>query len=93
MYVWVNGGKPVSMVCHTGPTPHGIRVSFVYTPPEQRRKGYASACTAALSRRLLDAGYQFCFLFTDLGNPTSNHIYQDIGYRPVCDVDEYRFEG
>ena len=49
------------------------------------------ATVAALSQLLLDSGRKFCFLFTDLSNPTSNHIYQAIGYRPVCDVDEYRF--
>jgi len=46
---------------------------------------------AALSEMLLDRGYQFCFLYTDLANPTSNRIYQRIGYEPVCDVIEYRF--
>jgi predicted GNAT family acetyltransferase len=40
---------------------------------------------------MLAEGRRFCFLFTDLGNPTSNHIYQEIGYRPVADVDVYRF--
>jgi predicted GNAT family acetyltransferase len=47
---------------------------------------------AALSQAQLTAGRTFCFLFTDLANPTSNKIYQDIGYLPVCDVDEYRFD-
>jgi uncharacterized protein len=69
----------------------GVSVSAVYTPPEQRRKGYATACVAALSRRLLASGYDYCALFTDLANPTSNDIYYQIGYRPVADFDEYRF--
>ena len=89
MTLWEVEGKPVSMAGYAGPTPHGIRVGAVYTPPEERRKGYASACTASVSQYLLDQGFQFCFLFTDLMNPTSNHIYQEIGYRPVCDVDRY----
>ena len=63
----------------------------MYTPPEQRGHGYASAATAALSQLLLERGRRFCFLFTDLANPTSNHIYQTIGYQPVCDVDIYHF--
>jgi hypothetical protein len=46
---------------------------------------------AALSQSLLDSGYEFCVLFADLANPTSNHIYQDIGYTPVCDFATYRF--
>ncbi|MDQ4077975.1 MAG: GNAT family N-acetyltransferase [Chloroflexota bacterium] len=89
-YIWEDG-EPVSMAVAHGPTPNGIRVSFVYTPPEQRRKGYATACVATLSQRLLDQGRRYCFLFTDLANPTSNHIYQEIGYRPVCDVDALEF--
>jgi hypothetical protein len=89
--LWEVDGSPVSMAGYTGPTPHGIRVSYVYTPAEHRRKGYASACVAALSQQLLDRGFDFCFLFTDLHNPTSNHIYQQIGYQPVVDVDSYRF--
>jgi predicted GNAT family acetyltransferase len=89
--IWEVSGRPVSMAGYSGPTPNGIRVGAVYTPPDQRRKGYASACTARLSQHLLDQGFKFCFLFTDLLNPTSNHIYQQIGYRPVCDVDRHLF--
>lgn len=89
--IWDVDGSPVSMAGYTGPTPHGIRVSYVYTPAALRRKGYASACVAALSQQLLDRGFDFCFLFTDLHNQTSNHIYQQIGYQPVVDVDSYRF--
>jgi uncharacterized protein len=91
--IWCDGGKPVSYVGYGGPTPNGIRIGPVYTPPALRGMGYASACTAALSQHLLDGGRKFCFLFTDLSNPTSNHIYQNIGYGPVSDVDAYRFGG
>lgn len=92
LFVWVDGnGEPVTMVGYQGRTPHGMRIGPVYTPPAHRRKGYASACTAAVSQHLLDSGRQFCFLFTDLANPTSNHIYQEIGYRPVIDVEMYAF--
>ncbi len=83
--------RPVSMALWTGRTPNGIRVSGVYTPPERRGRGYASACVAHLSQRMLDEGRSFCFLFTDLDNPTSNNIYQQIGYRPVCDMPLYQF--
>ena len=64
----------------------------MYTPPEHRRRGYGSAVTAAASQRNLDAGRRFCFLYTDLANPTSNKIYMDLGYEPVCDSVEYAFE-
>lgn len=90
LYVWEVDDEPRSMAGHGGPTPHGMRVGPVYTPPEERRRGYAGALVAALSQRLLDAGREFCFLFTDRSNPTSNHVYQAIGYEPVCDVTQWR---
>jgi predicted GNAT family acetyltransferase len=91
LFVWDHAG-PVSMASAAGPTPNGIRVNGVYTPPEHRGRGYATACVAALSARLLAEGRRFCFLFTDAANPTSNAIYQRIGYAPVAEVQEYRFE-
>ena len=91
VFIWEVDGQPVSMAGQEGPTPHGIHINSVCTPPEYRRRGYASACVAALSQHLLDRGYRFCALFTDLSNPTANHIYQTIGYTPVCDVDRYLF--
>lgn len=89
--VWTDG-VVASMAGATGPTPNGIRVGAVYTPPKMRRRGYASALVAALSQEQLESGRRFCFLYTDLPNPTSNKIYQEIGYRPVIDVDEYAFD-
>jgi predicted GNAT family acetyltransferase len=91
LYLWLDS-RPVSLCGTTGPTPNGIRIGPVYTPPGERGRGYASACVAAVSQAQLDAGRRFCFLFTDLANPTSNHIYEEIGYEPVRDVDMYRFE-
>jgi uncharacterized protein len=90
-YVWEDGGEVVSLVGAGGETPHGIRIGPVYTPPDRRGRGYASALTAAASQDQLDRGRQFVFLFTDLANPTSNKIYQAIGYEAVCDADQYRF--
>ena len=73
----------------TGKTENGVRVSLVYTPSEHRGHGYASACVADLTSLLLAGGNAYCCLYTDLGNPTSNAIYQRIGYRPVCDVTDF----
>jgi predicted GNAT family acetyltransferase len=89
VYFWEVDGVPVSMIGVTGPTPHGIRIGPVYTPVELRGHGYASKMTAVVSQQLLDEGLDFCFLYTDLGNPTSNRIYQQIGYTPVCDTSIY----
>jgi uncharacterized protein len=84
-------GEPVSLAAAGGPTPNGIRIGPVYTPPELRGRGYASALVAELTRVQLEEGRRFCFLFTDLANPTSNRIYQRVGYEPVTDVDQWSF--
>jgi GNAT superfamily N-acetyltransferase len=89
---WEDAGEPVSLVGWGGATPNGVRVGPVYTPPGLRRRGYATALTAAVSADQLAAGKRFCFLYTDLENPTSNRIYMSIGYEPVCDSVDYVFE-
>jgi uncharacterized protein len=88
--IWEDAG-PVSLAGWSGRTPTGVRIGPVYTPPDKRRRGYGSAVTAAVSGELLASGRRFCFLYTDLANPTSNKIYMDIGYEPVCDSMEYVF--
>ena len=83
--VWEDGGRPVSIACNTVQVGGMVRIGPVYTPPRARGRGYASAATAALSRRLLEAGAEEVVLYTDLANPVSNSIYQRVGYRPVED--------
>lgn len=90
LLLWEDEG-PRSMAAEVARTPNGARVGYVYTPPAWRGRGYASACVAALSQLILDSGAQFCFLYTDLANPTSNAIYSRLGYRPVADVVDYEF--
>jgi predicted GNAT family acetyltransferase len=89
--LWEAAERAVSLACFGGTTPNGIRISAVYTPAEHRSRGYGSAVTAAASAMLLDRGHRFCFLYTDLANPTSNSIYMRIGYEPVCDSRELAF--
>ncbi|HUH15323.1 MAG TPA: GNAT family N-acetyltransferase [Gaiellaceae bacterium] len=89
--LWENGGEPVSLVGYGSPTPTGVRIGPVYTPREHRGRGYARALTAYISAAQLAAGRDFCFLYTDLANPTSNRIYVAIGYHRVCDSTQYRF--
>jgi uncharacterized protein len=88
--VWEDG-EVVSMSGFGGETPHGIRIGPVYTPPQFRRRGHASALVAQLSQQLLDGGREYCFLYTDLANPTSNRIYVDVGYELVCESADYAF--
>ena len=88
--IWEDG-LPVSLAGFSGETPNGVRIGPVYTPPVLRSRGYGSAVTAAVSAERLAAGRRFCFLYTDAANPTSNKIYTQIGYEPVCDAFDYAF--
>lgn len=90
-FVW-RDGEIVAVAVAEPRTPNGACIGMVYTPHEFRRRGYATALVAALSERVLASGIRFCFLYTDLDNPTSNGIYTRIGYRPVCDLVDYVFD-
>jgi predicted GNAT family acetyltransferase len=95
LFLWCDGSaddRPLCMGGWAGKTPNGVRVNFVYTPPEYRNRGYATACVAALSQALLDTGSKFCFLFTNLANATANRIYQRMGYRHIGNFRDVRFE-
>jgi len=91
LWFW-DDGRPRSMAARGSRTPNGSRIGWVFTPPEWRGRGYASACVAAVSQGVLDEGLRFCFLYTDLANPTSNGIYRRIGYEKVCEVVDFRFD-
>lgn len=89
LYVWDVDETPVCITVAHGRTPSAMRIGYVYTPPEARRRGYASALVAAVSHIMLHVGCDFCVLYTDLSNPTSNAIYQRIGYRLIERVRDY----
>lgn len=93
MWFWEVAGEPVSFCWYTPVSPRVrvSRISAVYTPPALRGHGYAGANVAAASQHALDSGATMCVLYTDRANPTSNRIYQAIGYRPVGDAQEWRF--
>ncbi|OBA58996.1 hypothetical protein A5780_00820 [Nocardia sp. 852002-20019_SCH5090214] len=89
-WLWEDEGAAVSVVAHQRRAYGWTRIGPVYTPPEFRRRGYAAAATAQVSKVLRDSGSQVC-LFADLANPTSNKIYQEIGYLPVGDFPRFVF--
>jgi RimJ/RimL family protein N-acetyltransferase len=91
LWLWEVDGEPVSMAWLSPPFADVTRIGGVYTPPGRRGNGYASGCVAAASQHALDFGVGTCVLNTDLSNPTSNKIYQEIGYRPVGDWQEWSF--
>lgn len=90
--LWEVDGAPVSLAGRSGPTFGVGRVGPVWTPPAQRRRGYAAMVTAAVSRALLDDGAEQVMLFTDLANPTSNGVYARLGYVQVDEAVEYTFD-
>jgi predicted GNAT family acetyltransferase len=86
VWFWVDGsGEPVHLTAANPPAFGVARVGPVYTPPEQRGRGWASNAVAEVSRLLLGRGARVC-LFTDQANPTSNKVYAALGYRPVVDM-------
>lgn len=82
---------PMSIAALARQLPHGYAVSYVYTPPFYRNKGYASSCVAQLSAYAILGEKVYCVLHTDLSNPTSNDIYRKIGYKKVGTMLELRF--
>lgn len=91
IYVWEAEGQIASMAMKIRPTETACTISGVYTWPDKRGKGYASALVAGLAQVILDEGKRMATLFTNLANPISNSIYQKIGFRPVCDYQQYDF--
>ena len=90
-WLWEDDGRPRSMTGFST-FPLGARIGPVYTPPDERGRGFASHLVASASQALMDAGAQACFLYTDLANPTSNKIYMDVGYVQVCESDNIEFD-
>ena len=90
-WLWEVRGEPVALVIHAPPAGGVYRIGAVYTPPEKRRRGYAAAATAELSQHLLDIGARSVLLFTDAANPTSNGVYERIGYRAVAEGETFVF--
>lgn len=92
-YLWLDkNNTPVSMNLVGRPTKNGISVSGVYTPKNFRKNGFASALVANTSQKMLDDGKKFCVLYTDTANPTSNKIYQQVGYKEVATSKDFIFE-
>ncbi|MGW6122539.1 GNAT family N-acetyltransferase [Nocardia sp. NPDC055165] len=87
-WLWEHDGAPVTLVARQAEVLGWARIGPVYTPPPLRGNGFASALTATVAGRIRAEGADAC-LFTDLANPTSNKIYQRIGFEPVRDFVHY----
>lgn len=89
--LWTVDGEPVATASFLPVIAATARILGVYTPPEQRRKGYAAGVTWDTGRVAERKGAKHVLLHTDLSNPTSNAIYRRLGYRPIHDVTEFEF--
>ena len=86
IWLWEDPAAGVVHLTGANPPAFGVsRVGPVFTPKQHRGCGYASAAVAEVSRQILASGARVC-LFTDQANPTSNRIYEALGYRPVTDM-------
>jgi len=90
-YIWEDG-KPVAQAVLGRNTPNSAAISWVYTPPEYRGKGYATSVVAELSKNILSSGKASCCLFADAANPASQAVYRKLGYYDVCEFDEIKFD-
>lgn len=92
VFLWVLAeGKIVSMNFVSRPTRNGISIAGVYTPHPMRQQGYASSLVAHTAQKMLNDGKKFCVLYTDASNPTSNKIYQSIGFIQRAESEQYLF--
>lgn len=89
-FLWMVNGEPVSIanIAHLSPR-HG-RINSVFTPPEHRKKGYASAVVAEAASHLLREGI-IPMLYADLSNPNSNGVYQSLGFQARGKIADIRF--
>jgi predicted GNAT family acetyltransferase len=90
-WLWEVDGRAVAMTGSSPAPPDGVRVGPVYTVPDARGHGYATALVAQVSSAALERGRRACYLHTDLANATSNAMYQRIGYARVCNAIDLRF--
>ena len=91
VFVWEVDGVALHVTAATLPAFGVSRVGPVYTPKEHRGHGYASRAVYEVSKQLLDSGSRAC-LFTDQANPTSNKIYEALGYERLVDMANLRVE-
>jgi predicted GNAT family acetyltransferase len=86
LYVWEADGKTVCMAGFTLPVPFPqgtlCRIGPVYTPLENRKRGFASFLVSDLCQNLQSKGHSI-MLYADAKNSDSNRIYTKIGFTVV----------
>ncbi len=91
LYLWEKDGDLVSMAGIVRESKNASTLSLVYTPVEERGKGFGKCIVAKLSEYILKNGKTKCNLFTDLSNTISNEMYPKIGYKQIGKSTHYIF--
>lgn len=91
MWAWTNEGEVVSLAAHSPSVAGVARIGPVYTPPDQRGRGFGAGATTSATQAALDCGAQHVMLYTDATNATSNALYQRLGYVQDHDAEQYTF--
>src|SRR5205823_13545241 len=90
----VGGSILAAVGTHVVAARHGIAaIGSVYTRPEARGRGYASAITAAVTAELLAGPYRDVILNVAVANEPAARIYRRLGYREHCRYRESKVEG
>ena len=90
-FVICQNGKAVAMAKSARETERHISINGVYTMPEHRGKGFATALVAHICSLIIAEG-KTPMLYTDLSNPSSNKAYTNVGFIPRGRVDEIKLE-
>ena len=85
---WTIQGKPVSVAGMVAQTGTGGAITGVYTPPQHRGRGYATAVTAVTARSILSCGRR-AFLMANVANAPALRCYAKIGFRRVGSFTHY----
>lgn len=83
-------GEIVSMAGY-GLVDNLAKITHVYTPKEERRKGYCQYLIYSLSKKLLEEGYT-PILYTDYQYEASNRAYQKVGFKDVGTLMNFSIE-
>lgn len=79
LWIWRNSEDKIVCMVHYKIVGNQVRLSHVYTPGEERRKGYAANLIHDVTKLLLEMNLQ-PLLYTDYHYIASNRAYKNAGY-------------
>ena len=91
LYFWQDNNKISSMVYIAHRSKRHARLHYIYCDPAQRKKGYASALIAEVSRKLLREGLS-PLAYADLKDPGLSRLFERIGFETGGRISEYIFK-